>query len=473
MEHLTPQLIAEITGGTYFGDEAGRGAAIRGAVCDDRLVAPGNLFVCVKGARVDGHAYAGKAIAAGAACVLAERRVEDANGPCVIVGSTLESIKTIGAYHRSLLRIPVIGVTGSVGKTTVKELTAAVLGAKLKVHKTSLNQNNELGVPLTLLGIGHEHEAAVVEMGVGEIGEMKSLAMMVRPDVLIMTKIGYSHLNAFTDLAGVLREKSEVFKYMDPGAAAILGGDDELLREYDPGMRRILFGVGGNCDYRASGVRALGAEAVVCDIEYKAPGTRAIGTETAARDLLCGRGGFQVTIPGYGKHLGLLMPAAVAAAHLLGLRDEEIRKGAASYSPAEGRASVIGTGQITIIDDCYNSNPHSAAIALESLSELPGRHVAIIGDMLNLDAFSDEKHREIGSLAARSRIDLLICCGDKAALVYEGYMREGGGEARYYAGKPDAARELPKLIEKGDAVLVKASRGMEFEEFIPLLKNLG
>ena len=453
MRHLTPQTIAGITGGEYIGDESGRSVRVVGAVRDNREVRPGNLFVCIQGERVDGHSFVNRAFESGAACCLAEHAISDAKGPYVLVESTLEALKALGEHHRSLFDIPVIGITGSVGKTTAKELIAAALGAKLRVLKTPMNLNNELGVPLTLLSLDEQHEAAVIEMGISEFGEMSRLAQMVRPDIFVMTKIGYSHVDELGDLHGVLKAKSEALAFMDPGGVAILNGDDDMLREYDPGMRKITFGLGEHNDFRAENVRMEGTDAVVCDI-------------------VSGMSLIPVRIPAYGSHLAALAPAAAVVGRLLGLTDEEISKGLLSYAPIGGRSNVTDTGTITIIDDCYNANPHSVKAALTSLSALPGRRVAILGDMLGLGERSDGLHREIGSVAACGGVDILICCGDKAAILYKAYRQTSDKAAYYYPAKADLIAALPGLIQKGDYVLVKASHSMRFEEILPYLKEI-
>ena len=458
MEYLTPQKIAEITGGDYVGGESACTVNITGAVRDDRDVRPGNLFVCIPGAHVDGHDFANRAFESGAACCLAEHELRDAKGPYVLVKSTLEAIKAIGKHHRSRFNIPVIGVTGSVGKTTAKDMVAAVLGARFKVLKTQENLNNELGVPLTLLSLSAEYEAAVIEMGISDFGEMSRLADMVRPVFCVMTNIGSSHLLELGDLNGVLKAKSEIFAYMKPDGIAIVNGDDELLREYDPGIRKVSFGVGGHNGFRAENIRAVGLSGVEFEI---------------ASDT----GRFPVKVPSYGNHLVLAALAAAAAGRLMGLTDEDIRRGLLSFKPVRGRANLTATGYITLIDDCYNANPDSVRSALKSLSSLPSdrppfRRVAILGDMLNLGEQSEELHREIGSEAARSRVDCLICCGDNAMFIYEGYISAGGDDMWYFPDKAKLISALPELIEKGDAVLVKASHGMKFEELLPILEDL-
>jgi len=453
MEHLTPQIIAGETGGKYIGEEESRDIHVTGAVRDNRDVQPGSLFVCIQGAKVDGHTFANSAFEAGAACCLAEKPIPGATGPYILVDSTHDAIMALAAYYRGLFSIPVVGVTGSVGKTTSKELIAAALGAKYRVLKTISNQNNELGVSLLLLSLDERYDVAVVEMGISEHGEMSNLARMVRPDIFNMTSIGYSHIEALGDLNGVLRAKSEAFAHMKPESVAILNGDDDILCGYDPGIRKILCGLGERNDFRAENISSEGTQAVTCDV-------------------VNGMERLHVRIPAYGSHLASLAPAAVAIGRLLGLTSEEIHKGILSYAPVDGRANVIDTGYITLIDDCYNANPHSVEAAITSLCVLPGRRVAIVGDMLELSGLSDSLHREAGIFAARSGIDRIICCGDKAKLAYESYRSSCTGAASYYRDIAQLMTALPKLVKKGDYVLVKASHAMRFDKLIPLLRVL-
>ena len=453
MERLTPQKISEITGGEYVGDDNARGVLVTGAARDDREVKPGNLFVCIRGARVDGHDFSGRAYLAGAACCLAERALRDAQGPYVLVGSTLEAIKTIGKYYRSMFAKPVVGIAGSVGKTTTKEMASSVLGAKFNVLKTPENLNNELGVPLTLLSLDERHEAAVIEMGVSEFGEMERLAEIVRPDICIMTKIGYSHLDAFGDLEGVLRAKSAVFSFMKPDSLAIVNGDDELLRGFDPGIRKLTFGLGPNNSFRAENVLAESIDAV-------------------SFDIVSDTGRFHVRAPAYGAHLTMAALAAAAAGRTLGLTNDEIRRGLLNYEPVGGRANVRNTGYITLIDDCYNANPNSVMAALTSLAKLPGKRIAILGDMLGLGEMAEQMHREIGEFAARSGIDSLICCGDSAVYIYEGCISADGLDPWYFRTTAELTAALPELIKKDDVVLVKASHDMKFTELMPTLSEL-
>ena len=482
MKYLTPQIIADITNGRYVGDDSSCNVQIKGAARDNREVQPGNLFVCIKGARADGHSFANSAFESGAACCLAEKEIPNAKGPYVVVSSTLEAMMVIGEYYRSLFEIPVIGITGSVGKTTGKELIAAVLGAKFKTLKTLGSQNNELGVPLTLLSLDETHEAAVIEMGINDFGEMSLLAQMVRPDIFVMTKIGYAHLDNLKTLDGVLKAKTETFAYMRPDGIAVLNGDDDLLWGYDPGLRRVMYGLGERNDVRIENVKSEGIFEITCDVTFK----------TGDGSLSCLRRQdrepspvLKVVVPAYGSHIVELMGAAVAVGVLLGLSSEEIARGFMNYEPIDGRANVTNTGKITIIDDCYNANPNSVRAALLSLSELPMRRVAILGDMFDLGENSDELHMEMGALAAEKGIECLICCGENAKFCVEGYLSVKTGDGSlscclrkqdrelspvlHYSEKSELISDLPNLIKKDDAVLIKASNGMKFDEIVKIL----
>jgi UDP-N-acetylmuramoyl-tripeptide--D-alanyl-D-alanine ligase len=455
MKPLTLETIARVTGGKYVGDAALKNTSITGVVKDNREAYEGCLFICIKGERADGHDFANKAFDAGAACCLAERPLNAPRGPYVLVESTLQALKTLGEYYRSLFTIPIVGVTGSVGKTTAKEMTAAVLSQKYNVLKTPENLNNEIGVPLTLLSLRDEHEAAVIEMGISNFGEMNRLARMVRPDICLMTTIGYSHLETLGDLDGVLRAKSEVYEFMKPMSLAVVNGDDALLRGFDPpGIRKITFGLGAQNDYKAVKIETLGTDGVTCEIVSR-------GAHIS------------VLIPAFGSHMVLgALPAAVIGRYL-GLTDEEIRLGLLNFSTVGNRANIIDTGYITIINDCYNANPNSVTASILSLCSLEGRKVAILGDMLELGRNSDELHRGIGILAGKSGVDCLICCGARAESIYKGLISSGVEiEAWHFPLKDAFFSVLPSLIKKGDNVLVKASHSMHFEEIVEELKKL-
>jgi UDP-N-acetylmuramoyl-tripeptide--D-alanyl-D-alanine ligase len=424
---------------------------ITGVEKDNRQITQGNLFVCIQGERVDGHSFAEKAYDAGALACLVQKPVQ--GGAYILVQSTLEALKKLAEYYRSLFTIPVVGIIGSVGKTTAKEMTASVLSEQFNVLKTTGNLNNELGVPLMLLKLRQEHTAAVIEMGISDFGEMSRLAKMVRPDIVVMTTIGYCHLENLGDLDGVLRAKSEVFDFMN-GGTAIVNGDDEKLKILDPGREKITFGYGEENTYRAKNVVTDGTNSVQCDI--------------------CFDGGtIHANIQAFGSHLPLAALPAAAVARKLGMSNEQIQRGFANYAAVGGRANVIDTGYIKVIDDCYNANPNSVTASLLSLASLKGRKVAILGDMKELGRDSDSFHREIGALAGKCGIDAIICCGDAANGYYKGVISSGSEiQAWHFPMKEALLSVLPSLIKKGDIVLVKASHSMQFEQIVQQLLEL-
>ena len=453
MKPLSLEKIALVTGGKYIGAEDRRGELITGVVRDSREVRDGSLFVCIRGARADGHSFANAAFRAGAAACLAEREIPDAEGPYILVESTLEAIKKIAKYYRSLFSIPFVGVTGSVGKTTAKEMVSAVLSRKYCVLKTPENLNNELGVPLTILSLREEHEAAVIEMGISDFGEMSRLADIVRPDICIMTAIGSCHLENLGDLNGVLRAKSEVFNFMKSDGAAVLCGDDALLAPFEPGVRKITFGLGENNDFIAKNIENRGFEGIECDIVSKNMSLHAF-------------------IPAFGSHMALAALAAAAVGRELGVSDEDIRLGLSDYTPVGGRANVRDTGRITVIDDCYNANPNSVAASLASLCAVGGRRVAILGDMGELGLAAEKLHFSTGEKAAALGVDLLCACGTLSKNTYDGFLASGGKCAEYFEDKSALIAALPRLVSDGDTVLVKASHSGHFEEIVKALCEL-
>ena len=417
---------------------------------------------------MDGHDFAAKAYEAGAACLLCEREISDPAGPYVLVDSTLVALRTLAAAYRKMFDIPIIGITGSVGKTTGKEMIAAALGSKLNVLRTAGNLNNQIGVPLTLLSLDDTHEAAVIEMGINHFGDMSVLAQMVVPDIMVHTKIGYAHLDNLGDLDGVLKAKTEVFDFVEKSAIAVFNGDDERLWGFDPKIKKITYGFNERNDYRAENMRVSGTDSV----SFRAcVGRERVGQESAGQDTL-GQESFDIKIPGFGAHLTMAAMAAVVVGRLLGIKNEDIAKGLTTYAPVGGRANVSHTGYITLINDSYNANPNSVRAALESISVLTGRRVAILGDMINLAEFGDEMHKEIGVCAKHTGIDSLICNGPQAELIHNAFVAEGGAEARYFKSKDELIKELPMLIQKDDNVLVKASNGMKFDEIVDVLKEL-
>ena len=450
---MKPFLLKDVvsaTGGRFFGDESALEREVTGVTSDSRAAGTGSLFVAFKGARADGHDFMAGCLEKGAtACVSEREPLSDRESPCIVVPSSLSAIGALARWHRARFEMPVIGVTGSVGKTTTKEMIAAVLSRRFNTHKTQKNFNNELGVPWTLLRMDDAHEVSVVEMGISDFGEMRRLTAMVRPTIAVFTVIGHSHLEFLGDREGVLRAKSEIFEGMAADGLAVLNGDDDLLADCHPNMRRVTYGRGPENDVRAEAVEYLGADGIRLTIRHA-------------------EGAFEVHIPAFGSHMVYAALAAAAVGLALGMTQEEIASGIAAYQTVGERARVIRAGDVTIVSDCYNANPDSTRAALNSLAQLEGRKVCALGDMLELGPESARLHREIGEYAVGSGVALLLGSGELTRHTIEG-ARSAGGEAMWFESREALTDALRKALRPGDCLLVKASHSMAFEKVVEAL----
>ena len=430
-------------------------AVITSIVTDSRKAGKRSLFAAIKGARVDGHRFIPAVAEQGAVCVLCEEK-PDTDIAYIKVESTLVALKGIAEYYRSLFTIPFIGITGSVGKTSTKEFISAVLAQKYNVHKTGGNFNNELGVPITLFGLEEEHEVAVIEMGISGFGEMTRLSKMVRPDICVITNIGYCHLENLGDRDGVLRAKTEMFQYLSADGTIILCHDDDKLRTVTDyhGIRPTFYGT-GNDEYRAENITEKGLDGIGCTLIHR---SRTDDPDDNAR--------IDVTIPTMGRHNVLNALCAMAVGTQLGLTPEEIKRGLESFENVGSRNHIIKTDTLTIIDDCYNANPTSTKAGLDTLSKLGGRKVAILGDMKELGTDEIALHREVGAYAKEVGIDMLVAVGPLSEATAEGY----GKGAYYYATVERCIDRLKRYLRPGDTILVKASHSMRFERIVEALQ---
>ena len=458
MKPLTLGEAAAAMGGKLI--DGGGEVLIRQVVMDSRLDVEGALFVAICGARADGHGFVGDVLCRGAVACLVEREMEGVSGAQIVVDSTLRAVRDLAAYYRELFDIPVIGITGSVGKTSTKEMLATVLSEKFLVHKTAGNLNNELGVPMTLLGLREGHQAAVIEMGISDFGEMTRLTEMVRPTIAMITIIGYAHLDNLGDRAGVYRAKTEILHGLAEDGLALFNGDDDLLRpcrvtDISPektGVEKRLYGLEACNDYQATDIVTQGEAGTTCTLH--------LGEESMA-----------VTIPAFGLPFVYAALAAAAVGHRLGMTKEEITRGIVAFQTVSGRVNVCKTACLTIIDDCYNANPSSVRASLTSLAGLSGRRVAVLGDMGELGPDAATLHREIGETVGESGIDALIVVGEMSGHTYAGAKSARPDLlAWHFPDKGEALAVLPSLVMRGDQVLVKASRFMRFEEIVTALK---
>ncbi len=457
MKEMSLEQIARACKGVYAGEASKKSLEVSGVVIDSRKVEPGYLFVAIKGERVDGHSFIPAVFAKGAACVLCEQAPDHPAGPYILVESCLQALKSLAEYYRSTLSIPIIGITGSVGKTSTKEMIAAVLEQKYKVLKTEGNFNNEIGLPLTIFSILEEHEAAVLEMGISDFGEMTRLSRMAKPNVCVITNIGLCHLENLKDRDGILKAKTEMFTEAQPGAQVILNGDDDKLITLKESRTPTpcFFGLDPSNDLYGEQIENLGLDGTRCTFVTKA-------------------GRFSAHIPIPGQHMVYNALAGIAVGLALNLSLEEIKAGIESLTPVSGRNNLIHTGKWDILDDCYNANPVSMCASLDVLSCALGRKVAILGDMGELGENERLLHYNVGCHAADAGIDAVFLVGLLSKETARGIEAKNPFLTfRHFDTKQELIAALPLLLSKGDSILVKASHFMEFEEIVDYLRKAG
>ena len=448
MKTMTIRAVCDACGGRLIGCKDPE-LPVRRAVIDSRSILDGDLFVAYRGEKTDGHRYIQSALDKGAVCALGEYRPEDTDGPLILVDDVQQALERICAAYRRTLEIPVVGVTGSVGKTTAKEMIAAVLSRRYCVLKTEGNHNNQIGVPMTVSRIEKEHEAAVVEMGISGFGEMTQLAAIARPTIAVFTVIGRAHLEFLHDLEGVFRAKTEMLAFLPEDGVVICNGDDPMLAKLTCPQRLLRFGTNNACEIRASEIELLPEGRTRCRIEY---GGRVIRAD----------------VPAFGRQMVYAALEGAAVGFVLGLSDEEIEAGIADFSTVGRRNAVTHTGSVTLIDDSYNANPESMRCAVDSLVKLKGRRVCILADMLEMGPDSPRLHRELGEYCGEKGVDLVLTCGPNGRLIAEG----AGDRGRWFPEKRELIDALPQLLKRGDTVLVKASLGMRMSEAADAVKEL-
>ncbi len=463
MKNLTIKNIAAVTGGICYGLEEKQDLEVSAVVTDSRKAQKDCLFAAIKGERSDGHHFVRQVCQAGGIALVENRECLDFPGTeAVLVPSTLEAIKKIAAFYLRQLAIPVVGIVGSVGKTSTKELTASVLSRGYRVLKTEGNFNNELGVPLTIFRLTPEDQLAVLEMGINHFGEMHRLAEITCPETVVFTNIGYSHLEFLGSRDGILKAKSEVFDFIRPGGHIILNGDDDKLITVQDvhGIRPVFYGIKNQeCAFRAREIRSLGFSG-------------------SSFVLVTPAGEIPMIVPAPGIHMVYNALAAAAAGITYGLTLEQVRDGVAAAPSLSGRFQVIRTDYLTIVDDCYNANPGSMKASLGILGTLPGRRVAILGDMGELGENTEVLHREVGAYAGKLRLDLLCTVGTLSRKLAEAaaeenpelFVRSYDRVEELLDALQDQTAEQP-LLQKNDTVLVKASHFMNFGRIVEALKN--
>ena len=457
MPGMTIENIAAACEGTFVGDRDLVTKEIAGAVTDSRQIQKDYLFIPIKGARVDGHDFIPQVFEKGALVVLSDHALPEETGPYILVSSTTEAMKKIAAFYRTQLSCKVVGITGSVGKTSTKEMIASVLEQRYKVLKTEGNFNNEIGLPLTIFKIRAKHEVAVLEMGISDFGEMHRLAAMARPDIMVITNIGLCHLENLKTRDGILKAKTESFAHLKPDGVVILNGDDDKLStvEQVAGRKPVFYGIKGRN---------------LCETSVCADAVTEHGLEGMTAEFHTPQGDMEVFIPIPGEHNVYNALAATCVAEQLGLSMDEIKCGIAAASTISGRTNLIHTKGMTVIDDCYNANPVSMKASLDVLSKAGGRKIAVLGDMGELGEDEKQLHYEVGTYAGTLPIDLLFCVGTLSGKLAEGAKKQNPAlTVKHYATREEMTEELLATVKEGDAVLVKASHFMEFPKVVAAL----
>lgn len=420
------------------------------SVCTDtRKIVPGCLFVCLKGEKFDGNEFASAAIEKGAVAVICDRDCGLGDRQ-IVVENTGRALLSLAAWYRSQFKIPVVGVTGSVGKTTTKEMIACVMRAKYKTLKNEGNLNNEIGVPITLFGLDDSYNAAVIEMGMNHFGEIDRLTNAVKPTCAVISNIGVSHIENLGSREGILKAKLEILNGMAPDAPLIVNADNDMLGNLGFTDRPLItFGIDSkSADYRADNISfddACASFDLIVKGEYKE----------------------KIELPVSGLHNILNALAAVAVGDLHGVTYAMAKDALSGYETTGMRQKTVLKCGITFIEDCYNASPDSQKAALTVLGDMKGkRKIAVLGDMLELGSYSRQLHETVGGFVSENKIDILLTFGENSVWINKAAESGGVAVSFHFDSKKDLSDKLFSILESGDAVLFKASRGMKFEEII-------
>ncbi len=423
---------------------------------DSRTIRSGELFFAVKGERLDGHDFVEQAIGNGAVAVVvrADQTARYSPGvPLLMVEDTLTALQSLATYVRRLWGKPLIGVTGSAGKTTTKETIAHVLASRFRVLKSEGNFNNHFGLPLMLLKLQPEHDVAVIEMGMSHAGEIAALARIAGPNMGVVTNVAPVHLENFDSIAGIARAKYELIESLPASGTAILNADDEYVSQFGRNFkgRVITYGMHAAATVHAENYHSLGLEGSEFDV--------------------VARGQHQhVKVPLVGEHNALNALAGVAVGLDRGMPFVEIAAALATLTAPDKRGQVVQLDNITVVNDCYNSNPKALAAMVDALVEMPARRrIVVAGEMLELGPAGEEMHRASGEHMATRKVDVLIGVRGLAQNMVDA-ARKAGCEARFVATPEDAGEWLAREAREGDVVLLKASRGVKLEKALDTWK---
>jgi len=434
------------------GDEIAQAYSI-----DSRTVGKGELFFAVKGERLDGHDFVADALAKGALAAVVQadqvHRYAD-HSRLLVVPDTLVALQTLASAVRRVWGKPLVGVTGSAGKTTTKEAIAHVLASRFRVLKSEGNFNNHFGLPLMLLKLEPEHDVAVIEMGMSHAGEIRALAKIAQPEIGVVTNVAPVHLEFFDSLAGIARAKYELIESLPANGTAVLNADDEYVSQFGRDFKGhvITYGTKTTADIRAENVESCGAEG--SQFNVVTPG----GSERARLPLV-------------GEHNVLNVLAALSVACASGLKLSDAVAALATIKPADKRGQVLQLGNITVVNDCYNSNPKALNAMVDALAAMKAaRRIVVAGEMLELGPAGEEMHRAAGRHVAEKKIDVLVGVRGLAQAMVEG-ARQSGARTEFFAAPEEAGEWLARETRQGDVVLLKASRGVKLEKALETWKS--
>lgn len=444
----------------WRGEDVRLAKRLSGISTDSRSVQPGNLFFAIKGEVFDAHEFIDQVLQKNISGLVVSHEWFRSKGdthkaaPIIVVDNVLHAYQELARYYRKKFSLPIIALSGSAGKTTTKEAIFAVLSKKYKVLKNIKSFNNHVGVPATLYNLLSEHEILLTEMGTNHFGELERLSYLVEPDVCLLTNIGYAHLEFFKNLDGVARAKMEIFAHAQPNATAIYNADDLILAAQDyPASRTISFGLNSQAEIRG---RIKGCDDLAC---Y---------TFELAGQMI------SLRVPGRHNVYNALAAAAVGMHFSMDL--PEIKSGLESFVPVDNRMQVMKIGEVTVINDSYNSNPSSCAAAIASAGDMKvagsGRKIAVLGDMLELGEFSQREHENLADRVAEQRFDALFLFGKATEATAAKAQERSVPFVVHFNDKEILHQEIVNFVHANDLVLVKGSRGMRMESVVESLKNL-
>jgi len=441
MELLKLSEIADACKGTLNND-----CTVNGVCIDTRKITKGCLFICIKGERFDAHDFVQEAFDKGAAAVMVHKDVA-CEGSFVRVEDTSKALLDLAGYYRSKFNIPVIGLTGSVGKTTTKEFTYLVVNSKYNAIKTLGNLNNEIGVPQMLFQLDNSIEAAVIEMGMNHFGEIHRLSSAVKPDIGIITNIGVSHIENLGSREGILKAKLELLDGLKKGAPLLLNGDNDMLKTVKNDDYKILFYGVENGDFKAENICEQNGKTTF-EVRYFSKMQK-------------------IEIPAIGVHNVYNALCAFAVGYLLDIDAKQCADALSKYVPEGMRQKTVQIGGITSIEDCYNASPDSMNAALKTLANTKSnKKIAVLSDMLELGEYAKQAHISVGKMAADNNIDILLATGEMSKYIVDSAKKNGMKNAFFFDTKEELTSALLEKAQAGDAVMFKASRGMKLEDVI-------